>query len=1081
MTERDVRRPGFGRRLLLLCALACLCLASMAMASEYHGQVTFGGLPVPGSTVAVTATQGSKKAVAITDDQGVFSFADLADGTWSIDIEMTGFAPIKQDITVVPNGTAGTFELKLMTLDQIRASAKPVKEEAAPVETTSATAPATPTAATGPAGKAPAETTAAKGAATATARTTAAAATPNAPGPAQDATSQQANDGMLINGSVNNAATSQYAMSQAFGNSRNNGKSLYNYGLSLVLDNSALDATQFSVNGYQTPKPAYNNVTAGVTIGGPLKIPHLLTARNAPYFFVGYQRTQSTRVNIQDALLPTAAETAGNLSQLPNVTTIYVPTSGLSAGCLSALPSGTSPGSPFPGNTIPSACISMAATSLLGYYPQNVPNGSPYNYQAALPSNTRQDSFQTRLSKGFGNKNFVNGYVGMQSTRTGSTSLFDFHDNNDGFGINTNASWYHRFTQRLSMNTSYNFSRSRSQNAPFFANRVDVSANAGITGNDQTPTYWGPPSLGFTQSTITGLSDGTSSYNRSANNSVGVNLQWNRFRHNVTVGGDFNRREWNYLQESNPEGSLNFTGAATQSSAGAGGSDFADFLLGLPDTSTIAFGNADKYLRQSVYDLYATDDFRISPELSVNVGARWEYGAPITETKGRLVNLDIAPNFTAYQPVLGSNPTGPQTGESYPSSLLRPDRIGIAPNVSLAWRPISGSSLLVRSSYAIYHDTSVYQATALAMAQQAPLSNSLSITNSASCRFTILSPFAVPSNCPSASSSATADNFAVDPNFRVGYAQMWQLSAQRDLPGSLQLIVTYNGIKGTRGVQEFYPNTCPPQATGASPCYSAPSGYVYRTSNGDSTREAGIVQLRRRLRSGFTASATYTFSKSIDDDYSLGGQGPVTSGSISQGGSMSGQPAQNWQDLSAQRGLSSFDQRNVLSTQLQYTTGMGINGHTLLSGWRGVAYKEWTVVATVNAASGLPLTPIAPLALNGSTCFCVRANYLGGQVHIASGGRFLNTAAFGVPALGQYGNAGRDSITGPDQFSFNASMDRTFRLHDRYNLETRLDATNVLNHVVFTGWNTTAGSSQFGAATAANGMRSMQITMRLRF
>ena len=83
---------------LLGCAVAWLSVVS-AMASPYHGQVTFNGLPLPGSVVTVTATQGDKKAVAVSDDQGLFGFADLADGNWSLDIEMTGFAPLQSTQT----------------------------------------------------------------------------------------------------------------------------------------------------------------------------------------------------------------------------------------------------------------------------------------------------------------------------------------------------------------------------------------------------------------------------------------------------------------------------------------------------------------------------------------------------------------------------------------------------------------------------------------------------------------------------------------------------------------------------------------------------------------------------------------------------------------------------------------------------------------------------------------------------------------------------------------------------------------------------------------------------------------------
>src|SRR5271154_4170622 len=169
--------------LRLLCAIAGMTFSSMAVASEYHGQVTLGGLPVPGATV--TATQGDKKVVAVSDTQGVYSFPDLADGTWTIQVEMTGFATIKQDVAIAPNANAATWELKLLTLDQIRAAAKPVKVEiAVPTEVAANALPAAPT----PAGK-PAATTA-KPAESKAAPAAAAAA------PAEEA-SQNSSDGLL--------------------------------------------------------------------------------------------------------------------------------------------------------------------------------------------------------------------------------------------------------------------------------------------------------------------------------------------------------------------------------------------------------------------------------------------------------------------------------------------------------------------------------------------------------------------------------------------------------------------------------------------------------------------------------------------------------------------------------------------------------------------------------------------------------------------------------------------------------------------------------------------------------------------
>src|SRR5580704_17176519 len=112
-----------GKYLRLLCVVACLTTCGIAAASEYHGQVTFSGLPVPGATV--TATQDDKKFVAVTDQQGVFSFPDLPNGTWTIEIAMQGFSTMKDQVAVSQNAPpAPPWELKMLALDEMKAEVK---------------------------------------------------------------------------------------------------------------------------------------------------------------------------------------------------------------------------------------------------------------------------------------------------------------------------------------------------------------------------------------------------------------------------------------------------------------------------------------------------------------------------------------------------------------------------------------------------------------------------------------------------------------------------------------------------------------------------------------------------------------------------------------------------------------------------------------------------------------------------------------------------------------------------------------------------------------------------------------------
>ena len=997
------------------------------MAAEHHGRVLFSGVAVPGATV--TAVQGANTLSTVTDVQGIFQFADLPDGQWKLRIDLQGFAPAEQTLTIGAGTPASAWDLKMLSLKELLAVSSP-----APPPGASALQPRIIAADKSPK-KAGAKAD------------TASAATPDAPAGAD---AERAAEGLLVNGSENNAATSKYTISPAFGTRRPGAKALYTGSLGANLGASALDARPYSLTGLQTPKADYSRFTGIATVGGPVRIPHLLL--HGPNFFVGYQWTRDRDANTISGLVPTLAERSGDLSNT-------LDSSGKPVSVINPVT-----GQTFSG-IIP---VSAQAAALLGLYPlPNLTGSTRYNYQTQVLTNTHADSMQSRMDKGFGRRDQVYGGFAFRSVRSDTENLFHFRDATSTLGIDANINWSHRLPHQTLLLLTYRFSRLRTQVRPNFQNVANISGIAGINGNEQSATNWGPPDLSFA-SGIAGLTDVQSAFNRNRTDQVSASAVWSHRRHTVTYGGDFRRQEFNQFSQGNARGSFAFTGANS-------GSALAGFLFGVPDTSTIAFGNADKYFRQSVYDGYVSDDWRIRPELTIMTGMRWDYAQPLTELKGRLVNLDIPAGFTAVAPVLGSSPTGPLTGMHYPSSLVHPDRTRFQPRVAASWRPFPTYSTVLRAGYGIYVDTSIYLLGAQQMSQQAPLSTSLNVSRAPNCQITLANGFV---NC----TGTTADNFAVDPDFRTGYAQNWRLSAQQDLPGSLVMTATYLGTKGTRGPQEFLPNTSPIGA--ASVCPACPRGFVYRTSNGDSIRHAGQFQLRRRLRSGLTATLDYTYAKSIDNDSDLGGLGHVSSPSIGTDPTASINPsiAQNWLDLRAERSRSSFDQRHLLSLSFQYTTGVGARGGTFLTGWRGTVLKQWTLGSQFTAGTGLPQTPIYLAAVPG-TGFTgtIRPNRTSAPLYTGPAGYFLNTNAYSAPSAGQWGNAGRYSIEGPDNVSLDSSVARTFRLREPMSLDVRLDATNVLNHVVYTGWNTVTNSTTFGLPAASKAMRSMQITARLRF
>lgn len=1057
-------------------APASAAAAAAAPGSEAAKPATVK-LPLPGATV--TATQGDKKFSAVSDPQGNYRFPDLPDGAWHLQVEMLGFSPIQQDVTTGTGLPGPIFDMKMLALDQIDAVAAPAAPAVvvgpAPVVSQNTAAPAAAPAAAAPSiaasnakpasGKAGAAGASGKTAFQRTDLNTSANAAPVSSDPPPEISAelkQSSADASLINGSSMNGAASPYAQSPAFGNARRGGRSLYNGNFSLLgYDNSVLDARQFSLTGQDSPKPSTDRMTSSVTFGGPIKIPHLIE-RNGPYFNVSYQRTRNRVDNVNTYLMPDANERAGNFAQelnaLGQAVQIFDPTSG----------------TPFANDAIPLSRMSAQAKSLLGFYPTpNFTGNSRYNYQEPLIQNTHTDALRAQVQKAFLRKNSITGTFAMSDTRGDSVNNpFNFLDLSRTLGMQATAQYTRTYTTRFRGTFIYQFSRQSNSSLPFFSGKENVEGIAGITGDNQNPLYWGPPSLSF-GSGIAGLSDGNYAKTHNQTNNISYNSVWSHNRHNITFGGNFLFVQSNILSQSNPRGSFTFTGASTeqyllngalstQFAAGAApvtgtGSDFAGFLLGVPDSSAIAYGNADKYFRSKRPYLFVQDDWRIAPGLTLYWGLGWQYSSPVTEKYNRLVNLDISSGFVSAAPVLGANPRGSVTGESYPNSLVKPDRHGYQPSFAFSWRPFPASSMVVRAGYSLAYNTQVYQMFASQMAQQAPLSTSLRVSNSAADPLTLANGFYAPPN-------VLLDTFALDPNFKLGYAQNWNLSVQRDLPGSLVMIATYTGIKGTHLLQAFLPNTYAAGAT--NPCPACSSGYTYYASGGNSEHEEGRIELRRRLHNGFTATTRYTYGKSIDDVASLGGG--------------LGSPAQNWLNLEGERGRSGNDQRHNANIQLQYTSGMGMGGGGLMSGWRGRLMKDWTILDNITFGSGLPLTPECATCLIGSVSGIARASFTGAPLYTAPSGLYLNPAAVTSPASGQFGNAGVGSINGPGQFSMNASMQRNFKLNDRFNLALTIAANNPLNHVVFGSWNTVA-NTQFGLPANPNAMRSIQTTLRLNF
>jgi hypothetical protein len=1003
--------------------LAIVAVAVRTSAAGFAGRVLVADQPVPGATI--TATKGDRQVTTVTDEQGAFTFADLENGTWSIRVEMPTFVPLTHEVTI-PADAPAVWTLALESLEEVNANAEHPPAAAVPAASP-ATGP-TPRPATPTAAPRPATTTPPAAGATGT----------NAPAPAADQPPADANDGMVINGSVNNAAASPIAQSPAFGNNRRQGRSLYSGGIGFIYGNSALDSRPFAFGSVQPAKPNYQNARVTASFAGPIKLSP--TLRKDPTVFISFQRAGDNSASTQSGFMPTMAERMGDFSGVLNAAgqplRLIDPTTGL----------------PFPGNMIPGFRISPQAQALLTYFPQPTLNGDTgFNFQAPVLTTTNQTLLTTRLMQALGTTSQLNAQIAYQHSTTGQTTLFGFDDSSGVSGIDASVNWTRRATRTLILRLRYGFTGVTNHTTPFFANRTNVSGNAGILGNDQSPANWGPPSLQF--STVTGLSDAVPAFSRDDTNSSGAGATWTHGHHNLTFGGDARRVTHHDESPSNPRGSFTFTGAAT-------GSDFADFLLGIPSTSSIAFGNADRQFRYLAWDAYASDDWRVTPTLTLQLGVRWEFEGAPTEQNNSMANLDVAPGFVSVSPVLAGD-VGQASGQSYPDSVIHDDWRGLQPRLSFAWRPIPASSFLMRGGYGIYRNAGMYLPIDELLSQQPPLSTAFTVANTPAAPLSLANGFLVPA-------TGAANTFAVDPHLRIGESQSWQVMVQRDLWGFLTFTGSYLGTRGDHLLQEFLPNTYP--AGAVSPCPSCPAGFIYLTSGGHSLRNAGQWQMRWRLHRGLAASIQYTLAKATDN------AGAFTSVSLS-GSSI----AQDWLNLNGDEGRSNFDQRHLVAAQVQYTTGIGLGNGGLMDGMKGRLLAGWTLSAQLMTGSGLPFTPIVLAPVAGTGIVGSLRPSLTGASTAPPPGFYLNPAAYTAPAPGEFGDAPRNSISGPAQFSLDFSVARTFQMTSRLTLDWRIDATNVLNRETFTGVNAIFGGPQFGLPGQVNTPRKLVSTLRLRF
>ncbi|MBV9268150.1 MAG: hypothetical protein JO061_18420, partial [Acidobacteriaceae bacterium] len=369
--------------------------------------------------------------------------------------------------------------------------------------------------------------------------------------------------------------------------------------------------------------------------------------------------------------------------------------------------------------------------------------------------------------------------------------------------------------------------------------------------------------------------------------------------------------------------------------------------------------------------------------------------------------------------------------------------------------------------YGIYYNEQAYIALAQQLAQQPPFATSNAVNTS------LRDPLSLEKGFVTTSPKDITNTYAVDRDYRTPYAGTWNFEIQKELPGGFFTEIGYLGTKGTGLDVKTLPNQALPGAPGAAfqrNQLGDAVGFTFDQSVGNSIFNALQLRAVRRFHGGMSLNAFYQFAKSIDDSSTFGGAGNTV--------------AQNWLDISAERGLSSFDVRHEFQSSFVWTSPVA-DGKSRIAAdsTLGRLLKDWQLSGSVTAQTGNPLTArvlgnTAQLAQTGGIGRG-RADVTGEPIDEGSG--FFNLDAFTVVPPGQYGNAGRNTIPGPGTVSLNTAFARSFTFRERRRVEFRFEANNVLNHVNYTNLYTVVNAVNYGLPSAAGAMRTLDAVVRLRF
>ncbi len=1097
--------------LVIACALVGSAWGQQVTAA-FTGQVTDpSGAPVPGAQVTATDTDRGTRWPTVTNDAGEFNLPRVPIGTYDVKVEHAGFQTAAQShVTLQMNQVARLdFHLQVGSVSQtveVTASEALLQTQSTQLgqvidsrtneELPLATRNYVQLTLLAPGSIHPDPSSFESG------QTTANSGRPNVNG-----NREQANNFML-DGLDNNQVSDNlvgYAPSvdaiQEFNEITNNAPAEFGNFMGAIVSatiksgtnqfhgsafeffrNNVLNANQWSNNFLGDPRSAIRWNNFGATLGGPIK-------KDKLFFFVDYQGSRDdTPTSVNTTTVLTAAERTGDFSQLltqTNPIVLYNPYSSTTAANRT----------PFPNNIIPANLISPVATAILTskYYPQPMNSSLLNNFQYGSNSTANGDQGDVKVDYNISDKDRFFGRYSQSRFNNPSDNTFPlFYDSFATYPTHTGVLDWTRTVSpsivneaRAGVNYVFVNNGAAANGLTNFAQAVGIPGvpssflpSINLNGPHNASSFGNSDVYQLFADTVVHLED-TVIISKGAH-TMHMGFQAYRYRVDTFYSGNNGRA-----------GTILFNGQytagpvpGTKAGNGSGISE-ADLLLGLPDEIQGGVNGGTWGQRANSLAAFFQDDWRVTPNLTLNLGVRWELHTPWNEVDNRQANFNLS--------------TGQEyiSGQSCPwnnCNALYNQYNGITnfqPRLGVAWTP-RGGKLVVRAGYT--------------------MSNYLEGTGT-NLRLPINPPFAVEhdnqytnaqyNNLPGSTladgflpfSSNAGNQFSDvtlrvwDPNIRPAVSNQWNLTLQQQLNATMTLSAGYVGQRAThlmvpmpyfQDVLNSNGTVSGTQYLAGNPTLLSEIGQISGTASiGNQDYDGLQISLQKRLSTGLQFQVNYTYSKCMTNNQGYYGQG----GQAGQ----SNWYYQNIYDAAAEWGPCDYDATHNFVGNVVYDLPIGRNrtfGKDMNKALDAVV-GGWEVAGILSVHTGFALTVSASDASNtgsrGPRADCIAPGEVFGEQNSPSGGyQWFNPDSYAQPAAYTFGSCGIGTLRGPGLSTFDLNLSKNFKFTERENLDLRADFINLTNTPILNAPNLGVGTT-LGLLQSSQGARNIQFALKLHF